>query len=739
MKHQNFLSKWIKTSIVFLSVIMTFGLFGINQSTVFADTGGTVTVPQTVQLTDKITDEQYRNASASQLAAMVRSGQVTPQELVHHAFSVLAQDNPSLNAVIYTREQQALDEASQLKDTGQPFYGVPLLVKGLMQLISGGPNTNGLLPLKGNTTSATLPITKAFQNAGFIVIGVTNFPEMGLINVTTSKLYGPASNPWNKDYNPGGSSGGAAASTADGMVPLAGGNDAGGSIRIPASWTGLIGLKPTQGIISGDSATPGAVNFAETKTMKDTNSLFNSLLDSGKADQVPEAPSNLKGMTIAYSTKSPVGTPVSSGAIQAVNNAVSFLKSQGFNMVEVDPPVDGVKLMQAYYLRATSSGSTASFIIKQKTKQDMTFDQVSPMTWALYQASKKLPQNSASIYNNELNLINQQMTAFHERYPLYLTPTTATTAPRNDDPAFLPEYVEQLKNSGNLDSSQQMQLIYDAWLHGLSKTPFTQLANLSGDPAISLPTYVSPEGMPLGIQFEAGKNQDRLLLKMGDLFENNGLFKELKHQSQIPTPSVPTPSQSSSSQVPSTSSSTSLANSSDESSISSSNESQKPNLNDKNEAKKQPIMIYTLKKVYLYRHVNFSRTNRLISYAKRTRVNRPMFKVVNYVRDDSGRLRYEVMDINSQSKTFGQHGYLTANSKYVQPVYYQNKPAEVRVISKNGLNEYRRQNLSGKVKHDRRGTVLKIKGIKISHLTTRFILQNGHFISANKKIVISIK
>lgn len=85
---------------------MTFGLFGINQSTVFADNVGTVTVPQTVQLTDKITDEQYRNASASQLAEMVRSGQVTPQELVHHAFSVLAQDNPSLNAVIYTRDNR---------------------------------------------------------------------------------------------------------------------------------------------------------------------------------------------------------------------------------------------------------------------------------------------------------------------------------------------------------------------------------------------------------------------------------------------------------------------------------------------------------------------------------------------------------------------------------------------------------------------------------------------------------
>ncbi|KRM11193.1 amidase family protein [Lentilactobacillus farraginis] len=402
MRHSKLISKVFETLIVFIAITVTWGLFGDGHSTALADNSKSVAVTTTSQVTNKITDEQYRNASASQLAAMVRSGQVTPQELVRHAFSVLAQDNPSLNAVIYTREQQALEEADQLKDTGQPFYGVPLLVKGLMQLIAGGPNTNGLLPLKGNTTSATFPITKAFQNAGFIVIGVTNFPEMGLINVTTSKLYGSASNPWNKDYNPGGSSGGAAASTADGMVPLAGGNDAGGSIRIPASWTGLIGLKPTQGIITGDSATPGAVNFAETKTMKDTSSLFDSLLDSKKADQVPAAPSNLKGMTIAYSTKSPVGTPVSPDAVQAVNNAVSLLKSQGFNMVKVDPPVDGVKLMQAYYLRVTSSGSTANFVIKQKTKQDMTFDQVSPMTWALYQASKKLPKNSASIYNNAL-------------------------------------------------------------------------------------------------------------------------------------------------------------------------------------------------------------------------------------------------------------------------------------------------------------------------------------------------
>ncbi|WP_235803187.1 amidase family protein [Lentilactobacillus sunkii] len=420
---------------------------------------------------------------------------------------------------------------------------------------------------------------------------MTNYPEMGLINVTTSKLYGAASNPWNKNDNPGGSSGGAAASAADGMVPLAGGNDAGGSIRIPASWTGLIGLKPTQGIITGDGSSIGAVNFAETKTMQDTNSLFESMLNPSKASQVPAAPTDLKGMTIAYTTKSPVGTPVSDDAVQAVQNAVSFLKSQGFNMVEVDSPVDGVKLMQTYFMSATSSGSTANFLINQKTKSNMTFDQVSPVTWALYQASLKLPANARTTYTNELALIDQQMTAFHQKYPLYLTPTTATTAPSNDDPAFLPEYVDQLKNIGSLDSPQQLQLIYDAWLHGLTKTPFTQLANFAGEPAISLPTYVSPSsGMPLGIQLEAGKNQDRLLLKMGDLFESHGLFKELSHQTPTPTPTPtpvnPTPN------TPSSSSSSAI-------SVSTSSSTPKSPVTP-NYASTQPFIAYTLKKVYLY-------------------------------------------------------------------------------------------------------------------------------------------
>lgn len=461
--------------------------------------------------------------------------------------------------------------------------------------------------------------------------------------------------------------------------------------------------------------------------MQDTDSLFESMLNPSKASQVPAAPTDLKGMTIAYSTKSPVGTTVSPDAVQAVQNAVSFLKSQGFNMVQVDSPVDGVKLMQTYYMAATSSGSNANYIINTKTKANMTFDQVSPMTWALYQASKKLPADFRTNYTNELSLIDQQMTAFHQKYPLYLTPTTATTAPRNDDPAFLPEYVNQLENIGSLDSPQQLQLIYDAWLHGLAKTPFTQLANFAGEPAISLPTYVSPAGMPLGIQLEAGKNQDRLLLKMGDLFESHGLFKELSHQSPNPAPS-PTPIPSDNSAVVSSSSSSTSA-----SSVST------PTLptNDQNYAKEQSFVAYAVKKVYLYKSANFSKNGRIAVYNKVPRPKRPMFLVTGYTKDNNGKLRYKVRDINRHSKNYNKQGYLTTNDHFVQNSYYQSTPTRIKVINPKGINEYRTVSLSKKIKHAKKGTTLRVKKIITHNLTTRFLLQNGNVISANKKLVIA--
>ncbi|EEW53192.1 amidase family protein [Limosilactobacillus antri] len=485
------------------------------------------------------------NQSAGALAQQVRDGKINDQDLINDTYRQIDQQNRQLNNVIYTNPADANQQLQDLQKAGhneQPFYGVPLLIKGIGQPYKGYPNTNGLPYEQGVQSHYTKNFVQRLKDLGFIILGQTNYPELGLINVTNSNLYGPAHNPWSLDRNPGGSSGGAAASVAAGIVPIATGNDAGGSLRIPASWSGVIGLKPTQGLIIGDSTTPSVVNFAETRDINDTVTLLKGLLNPKQAGTLKELPQDLRSLKIAYSLVSPVGTPVSQDARTAVLNAVQFLRAQGFDVVEQDSPVDGVKLMQNYYLGALSDGSVANFLFQQKyhrnlTAEDVKAGLVSPMTYALYEASRKAPQTARQQYQEALATVHQQMTAFHQQYPIYLTPTTATTAPLNSDPAFLPADVAKLLQIKKLGFKDQMKLIYASWLHGLSKTPFTQLANVAGEPALSLPIYVSAAGLPLGIQLEGAPGSDLLLLALGKIFEDHHQFHFLNdYRAQVLPP-----------------------------------------------------------------------------------------------------------------------------------------------------------------------------------------------------------
>lgn len=480
------------------------------------------------QSSKTIKDDEDQSALA--IAQQVKNQQIDSQQLVNDTYQKIA-ENKDLNSVIYQDPVNARQQVNALPDTNtnseQPFYGVPILIKGLGQAYKGYPNTNGLPYMEDSRYGYTKNFVAKLQKMGFVIVGETNYPELGLINVTDSNLYGPAHNPWDLTRNAGGSSGGAAASVAAGIVPIATGNDAGGSLRIPASWSGVIGLKPTQGIILGDSLTPSVVNFAETRRIDDTIKLFEGLLDPKRKSLLKEFPLKLQDLKIAYSLKSPVGSVVSPDAEKAVLNAVTFLRQQGFQVVEKDSPVDGVKLMRAYYLGALSDGTVANYLAQQKLHRnlqasDVTEHLISPMTYALYEASKKAPKETKQIYNNELALVAAQMKSFHEEYPIYLTPTTATVAPLNSDPAFLPADVTKILQIDKMPFEQQMDVIYNAWYHGLSKTPFTQLANLAGEPALSLPTYVNAQGLPLGIQLEGEKGSDLILLALGKLFEEKG-------------------------------------------------------------------------------------------------------------------------------------------------------------------------------------------------------------------------
>lgn len=490
-----------------------------------AETNIQTDVKVDTQSSKTITSPESQSALAT--AQQVKDQQIDSQQLVDNTYQKVEQ-NKDLNSVIYQDPVNASQQVNALPTTTsnseRPFYGVPILIKGLGQAYKGYPNTNGLPYMQDNRYGYTKNFVAKLQEMGFVIVGETNYPELGLINVTDSNLYGPTHNPWDLTRNAGGSSGGAAASVAAGIVPIATGNDAGGSLRIPASWSGVIGLKPTQGIILGDLLTPSVVNFAETRRIDDTIKLFEGLMDPKRKSLLKEFPLKLQDLKIAYSLKSPVGSAVSPDAEKAVLNAVAFLRQQGFQVVEKDSPVDGVKLMRAYYLGALSDGTVANYLAQQKLHRnlqasDVTEHVVSPMTYALYEASKKAPKEIKQTYNNELALVAAQMKSFHEEYPIYLTPTTATVAPLNSDPAFLPADVAKILQMAKMPFDQQMDVIYNAWYHGLSKTPFTQLANLAGEPALSLPTYVNAQGLPLGIQLEGEKGSDLILLALGKLFE----------------------------------------------------------------------------------------------------------------------------------------------------------------------------------------------------------------------------
>ncbi|CZT39755.1 amidase family protein [Streptococcus agalactiae] len=470
----------------------------------------------------KLTEETYKQKDGQDLANMVRSGQVTSEELVNMAYDIIAKENPSLNAVITTRRQEAIEEARKLKDTNQPFLGVPLLVKGLGHSIKGGETNNGLIYADGKISTFDSSYVKKYKDLGFIILGQTNFPEYGWRNITDSKLYGPTHNPWNLDHNAGGSSGGSAAAIASGMTPIASGSDAGGSIRIPSSWTGLVGLKPTRGLVSNEKpdSYSTAVHFPLTKSSRDAETLLTYLK---KSDQTLVSVNDLKSLPIAYTLKSPMGTEVSQDAKNAIMDNVTFLRKQGFKVTEIDLPIDGRALMRDYSTLAIGMGGAFSTIEKDLKKHGFTKEDVDPITWAvhvIYQNSDKAElKKSIMEAQKHMDDYRKAMENLHKQFPIFLSPTTASLAPLNTDPYVTEEDKRAIYNMENLSQEERIALFNRQWEPMLRRTPFTQIANMTGLPAISIPTYLSESGLPIGTMLMAGANYDMVLIKFATFFE----------------------------------------------------------------------------------------------------------------------------------------------------------------------------------------------------------------------------
>ena len=480
---------------------------------------------------------EYKQKSALELAKLIREKKVTSTELVDLAYKVIADENPKLNAVLTTengkipkaiideayRTAKEIDErvkagnlaANPVNWEEQPFLGVPTLIKGLDQ-VKDGDASNGIYFNKGKVSKFSGAVAKEFEKLGFVILGQTNYPELGTRNITDSKLFGPAGNPWDPSRNTGGSSGGSAGAVASGMVSIASGSDAGGSIRIPASWTGLIGLKPTGHV----------VKFPLVKTIEDAKAYFDKTTIN-KPKTLEEVPTDLKKLKIAYSLKTPLrDVELSEDGKKAVLKAVEFLRKQGFTVEEVNEfPIDGYEGIRTYTIGAIGGAYTApAKVATEENKRDLD-----PATYALGTSSYrgKTANTDISSAKPAAEYINQ-MNEFYKKYDLFLMATNAVTAPSNDkkvDPYVDPEVEEKLYNINKIkDPKERFNLLVKQWEPMMKRTPFTWLFNLTGNPAISLPVYKSENNLPLGVMFAAKNNSEKILLEMGQLFQDNNQF-----------------------------------------------------------------------------------------------------------------------------------------------------------------------------------------------------------------------
>ncbi|ALV22430.1 amidase [Carnobacterium antarcticum] len=475
------------------------------------------------------------------LAKKLHQKDVSPQELIETAFKKIEAQNPILNAVTHTRKEKALKEAAERDFSSTLFGGQPILIKGIGQDQIDEPSTSGSRLLQNNRSKQTSHFVRALEKAGFVVIGQTNTPEFAFKNITDPTLYGPSRNPWNTAYSPGGSSGGAAASVVADLVPIASASDGGGSIRIPASFTGLVGLKPTRGRTPigpgvGRGWQGASISFALTKTIRDTAAMMDALqtVQQSAAFQTPLfergylnalADSEPKKFRVAYSLVSPVHGPVSDEAKAAVLKTVRWLEQNGHQVVEEKPAIDGVSLMESYYIM--NSGETAAMFanIEKGLQRPVTKSDMELMTWVLFNAGQSI---SASTYSNSIaawDTAAEVMADFHQTYDLYLTPATADVAPRVDAKLQTDEQFERMHHVTEMNAKDQQKIVWDMFAASLDITPFTQQANLTGQPAISLPVHLSANsGLPIGVQFTAPKGNEDWLLAIGQEMEQDGLF-----------------------------------------------------------------------------------------------------------------------------------------------------------------------------------------------------------------------
>lgn len=488
---------------------------------------------------------EYDDFDGLGLAELAAKGEICARELVEEAISRIEALNPKLNAVVHTCFERAREHAQGDLPDG-PFRGVPFLLKDLKAEDAGQPATYGTELLKDHKATQDCELVKRFKASGVVVLGRANTPEFGIYAVTEPRLYGPCRNPWNPEHTPGGSSGGSASAVAARFVPLAHGGDGGGSIRIPASHCGLVGLRPTRarnpmGPFAGESWSGFVSEHVLTRSVRDSAAMLDATASHGSDPGAPyqvhpparpflqEVGADPGKLKIAFCREALFGKQTHADNQAALDAAIALAQELGHEVVEAKPEFDKQLLIKAYLLTVATGVATDVRTVGEKAGKTPTADHFEKPTWLLKLIGEKVSAAEYMWHRQAIHKAARKIAAFFGEHDVFLTPTTALP----------PVKIGELAPSRS--ESMQLSLLHTAPVKGLlmkaldvlaedslAATPNTMLFNQTGQPAISLPLYWNAGGLPIGTQWVGRYGDEATLLRLASQIEQARPWKDRK-------------------------------------------------------------------------------------------------------------------------------------------------------------------------------------------------------------------
>jgi amidase len=459
---------------------------------------------------------EYAAHDATGLARLIRTGQVTPRELAHCAIEGVARVDGTLNAVVQAFEDRADALGFEYAPTG-PFAGVPTMLKDLFHGEAGSECGNGSRLSEGWIVPADSEFPLRIRRSGLVNLGRTTTSEFGIMGTTETLAAGRTCTPWSAEHMAGGSSGGAAAAVGAGIVPVAAASDGGGSIRIPASACGVVGLKPSRGRVTwgphiGEALIGWATHFMITRSVRDTATLLDALSGplAGDPFDIAPPPGSYRGevgapverLRVAWCADPWSGADPDPEVVAATESTAHLLERLGHDVEQARPPFDWPAFLQAMTdVWAADNAHTVDGFAAAIGRVPGP-DTLEGATWAAVRYGRQVSAHRLLDAADIVNHAARRMGWFFGQYDLLLTPTLGTL------PARLGVY----------DPSADIELdeVFGTWSRLES---FLPVFNATGQPAISLPLHVSGSGLPIGMHLVTAFGGESLLLRVAAALE----------------------------------------------------------------------------------------------------------------------------------------------------------------------------------------------------------------------------